>query len=234
MLLVDELRAGLNVSTGTSTHGLRCSLQLKTNGKLVQKCPRSGVELQRLFWMGVYIVSILQKFLFDNTSILALGYTEFSFGDHDYYMIGGSKRTGEGTSPLSTVERYSPSEGKWVTVASMKSQRMFCAAAALNGRIYVCGGSNIYETLNTVECYDPKKNVWVSVAPMKVGRYAFSVVACDNAIYAIAGRNSSTVLCSTEIYNEDTNEWEFDANLTRGRAHFGAAVVPVSPGSLSV
>ncbi|KAK6739739.1 hypothetical protein RB195_008312 [Necator americanus] len=150
------------------------------------------------------------------------------------YMIGGSKRTGEGTSPLSTVERYSPSEGKWVTVASMKSQRMFCAAAALNGRIYVCGGSNIYETLNTVECYDPKKNVWVSVAPMKVGRYAFSVVACDNAIYAIAGRNSSTVLCSTEIYNEDTNEWEFDANLTRGRAHFGAAVVPVSPGSLSV
>lgn len=51
-------------------------------------------------------------------------------------VIGGS----DGSSTLSSVERYSPDEGQWEHVTAMQSQRCYSAAAVLNGKIYVCGG----------------------------------------------------------------------------------------------
>ncbi|EYC25744.1 hypothetical protein Y032_0011g1363 [Ancylostoma ceylanicum] len=114
----------------------------------------------------------------------------------------------------------------------MRSERLHPAVAVLNGKIYVCGGTNAWEDLNSVECFDPAVNRWFSVAPMKVVRSGLSAVAYDNAIYAIAGKNDFSTLASMEVYHKDTNEWEFAAYLTSARGYLGAAVVPISASML--
>jgi kelch-like protein 18 len=56
------------------------------------------------------------------------------------------------------VERYSPHTGQWTQVAPMKTQRCRLGVAALDSKLYVCGGYDGSTFLETVEEYDPVKD----------------------------------------------------------------------------
>ncbi|VDM71904.1 unnamed protein product [Strongylus vulgaris] len=61
------------------------------------------------------------------------------------YVMGGH----DGMSIFSSVERFSPEKGQWEAVPSMLSKRCRLGATTLNGKIYVCGGTEPYS--NKVE-----------------------------------------------------------------------------------
>ncbi|XP_073271776.1 F-box/kelch-repeat protein At5g26960 [Primulina huaijiensis] len=74
--------------------------------------------------------------------------------------------------------------GTLVTKSGMGLQRKKFAAAAVEGKIYVSGGS---ARLSTVEEYDPDENAWrvVSDAPRK--RYGCIGASVDGVFYVIGG-----------------------------------------------
>lgn len=54
------------------------------------------------------------------------------------------------------VERYDPNTGKWTEVTPMLTKRCRLGVAALNGKLYACGGYDGSTFLQTVEVYDPE------------------------------------------------------------------------------
>ena len=83
-------------------------------------------------------------------------------------MIGNNYGDG-----LSSVERYDPLTNSWTIVSPMSTPRVKHASAALDGKLYACGGWHVSNrtALTSVERYDPDTNSWGAVAPMKTARY---------------------------------------------------------------
>ena len=83
---------------------------------------------------------------------------------NDLYYYGGG---------LSSVERYDPLTNSWTTVSPMSTARLKHASAALDGKLYACGGWHVSNrtALTSVERYDPDTDSWETVAPMKTARY---------------------------------------------------------------
>ena len=69
-------------------------------------------------------------------------------------------------------------------------------AAALNGRLYVCGGYDGVTSLNTVECYLPERNEWTITTNMQKHRSAGGVIAFDEHIYALGGHDGLSIFDS--------------------------------------
>eukprot|EP00808_Paulinella_micropora_P024722 g29540.t1 len=96
------------------------------------------------------------------------------------WVMGGSSRDDvsvaegddhlEGYS-LDTVERFDLRNNRWDFVAPMHFKRTGCAAAVLNGTLYVMGGSDAPNSyLATCERFNLERNDWEAVASMAMGR----------------------------------------------------------------
>lgn len=83
------------------------------------------------------------------------------------YAIGGNN----GKS-LSTVERYDASANLWIAVESMIKPRVAAAAAALNGNIFVMGGSTEINSCETasVEKFSGETEKWTLIAQLCLAR----------------------------------------------------------------
>ena len=66
-------------------------------------------------------------------------------------MLGGTSTT----TQLNSVEAFSPISGQWRTLSPMLRKRQDFAAVALNGKIYVIGGSSGAGATTSVEVYTP-------------------------------------------------------------------------------
>ena len=82
-----------------------------------------------------------------------------------------------------------PSHGEWFTVAPLRNgARTEPGVAALNGKVYVLGGSTKEkDDLSTAELYDPATDAWSAIAPMPVGVNHNSAVAMHGRLYVIGG-----------------------------------------------
>jgi len=69
-------------------------------------------------------------------------------------------------------------------------------AAALNNRLYVCGGFDGVSSLNIVECYQPDLDRWTIITPMQKHRSAGGVVAFDGYIYILGGHDGLSIFDS--------------------------------------
>lgn len=69
-------------------------------------------------------------------------------------------------------------------------------AAALNDRLYVCGGFDGVSSLNIVECYQPDLDRWTIITPMQKHRSAGGVVAFDGYIYILGGHDGLSIFDS--------------------------------------
>jgi len=118
-------------------------------------------------------------------------------------------------SPASGAENF------WAIKASMHFSRTGAGAAAVNGIVYVIGGSQRYNTsdtgfsymsINSTEAYDPATDTWVEKAPMPTSRDGLGVAAFQGKIYCFGGRNVSKdysiSINVTEVYDTETNSWE--------------------------
>ena len=84
--------------------------------------------------------------------------------------------------------------------------------AALDGKIYACGGANFNFAFSSVEVYDPQKNRWLSAAPMKRARAFHDVIVARGFLYALGGAEMqdgqlSNIQASVERFCPRANQW---------------------------
>lgn len=72
-------------------------------------------------------------------------------------------------------------------------------AAALNDRLYVCGGYDGVSSLNTVECYQPDTDAWTTITPMQKHRSAGGVIGFEGYVYALGGHDGLSIFDSVSV-----------------------------------
>merc|ERR1712187_921146 len=99
---------------------------------------------------------------------------------------------------------------------SMAESRCGAFAAALAGKLYVCGGgsSDRGSVHKSVECYDPKEGVhgtWHMVAPMSTSRFAHADAVWAGFLYVCGGSSDpkgwDTGLRSVERFQPRWMRW---------------------------
>jgi kelch-like protein 19 len=71
------------------------------------------------------------------------------------YVVGGFN----GTSQLSSVERFDTEKNVWDEVAPIKIARSALSLTVLDGKLYAMGGYD-GQFSNLVEVYNPDENKW--------------------------------------------------------------------------
>jgi kelch-like protein 20 len=57
-------------------------------------------------------------------------------------------------------EIYDPRTGKWITIASMRTQRRLFTTAVMDDKIFAIGGIKWNTPTSRVECFDKRTNNW--------------------------------------------------------------------------
>ena len=140
----------------------------------------------------------------------------YVFGGYDYKGPWGVKRYHK------TVEVYDTQTDTWVKKRDMLTRRMPFAAAVVDGKIYLIGGTRI-EVKNgvfggkaitdLVEVYDPLTDRWEKRADMPTARSADDAVVVDSKIYVLGGQTrfdgdlAGRFVTRIEAYNPKTDQW---------------------------
>lgn len=107
---------------------------------------------------------------------------------------------------LDTVEEYDPVADSWRTIpAPMPSKRGAVTAAAVDGKVYLIGGSDEhFNAVGVVDAFDPQTGNWTISASMPTKRGWLGSAVVNDRIYAIGGGDFNLYwhnLAATEIYN---------------------------------
>ncbi len=106
-----------------------------------------------------------------------------------------------------TLTPLSPLQGRWDF-----------GVAALNGYVYVIGGTSVTplrQRLNTVARFDPAKNQWTMVAPMTTCRAWPQCAVINGEIYVAGGLGLTDmdILTTVEVYNPQENKWRHGTDI---------------------
>ncbi|MEX0880298.1 MAG: kelch repeat-containing protein [Thermoanaerobaculia bacterium] len=119
---------------------------------------------------------------------------------------------------------YDPATDAWNEVASSAYVHGGTpAAAVLDGRIVVAGGTGGGMVGNEVEAYDPLTDHWSSLAPMGCARNHTAGGVMGGKLYVAGGRpgNQSCL----EVYDPAADIWTRKAPLPTGRSGVAGAMV---------
>lgn len=109
--------------------------------------------------------------------------------DSTIYVIGGCVMKSDGTrltlTALSLVEIYNIRNGTWTKGTDIPGKRYYAASTALNGKIYVFGGSG----LSSIYSYKPGNDKWDSCGTLPYNLCGMSVCNYENRILIIGGMN---------------------------------------------
>jgi N-acetylneuraminic acid mutarotase len=140
------------------------------------------------------------------------------------YTIGGSNYDNDICTYVQT--------GRWSIKGKINKKRSSLAAAELNNKIYIVGGTERYGSdallsgsLDVLEEYNPATNTSTERAKMSKARWDLGVVSVNGKIYAIGGTKSGEgCLDCVEEYDPSSNTWSTKANMNTKRAQLGVAV----------
>lgn len=85
-------------------------------------------------------------------------------------MVGGSNGHSD---DLSCGEMYDPNLDDWTPVPELRTNRCNAGVCALNGKLYIIGGSDPYgqKGLKNCDVFDPVTKVWTSCAPLNIRKF---------------------------------------------------------------
>ncbi|NLF88068.1 hypothetical protein GX563_04510 [Candidatus Bathyarchaeota archaeon] len=101
---------------------------------------------------------------------------------------------------INTGNAQSAAENTWQTKSPLPKTEDGLAAATVNGKIYVMGGSLNYE-------YNPANDSWTSKTSMPTPRNWVSIAVYQNRIYTFGGTPRESASNITEIYDPSTDAW---------------------------
>lgn len=151
------------------------------------------------------------------------------------HVVGGTASVS--CSFLTTLDVYDPAANAWTSTAeaSMSTPRAHPGLVALDGYLYVMGGSSgCGSDLASMQRYDPVANAWSSTTPvgaalpaMSSARAAFATAVAGGRLYVIGGNfptGSGGFIAGVEAYDPVTNTWTPQPSLPQ----------PVSGGAVGV
>jgi N-acetylneuraminic acid mutarotase len=109
-------------------------------------------------------------------------------GDRLFVIGGFSDRTPPWRAQR-TLYEYDPVRNSWSTRAPLLIARGALAAAVLDGRIHVVGGSD-GSVLAEHEVYDPAVDRWARAGSMPTARDHLAAVTFDRRLWALGGRSA--------------------------------------------
>jgi N-acetylneuraminic acid mutarotase len=137
------------------------------------------------------------------------------------YTIGGMVSPG-------VVERYDPAADAWSRRAALPTPRHGLAAAAIDGLIYVVGGSDGRRASGALEIYDPAADAWTRGPPLPTPRARLAAAAVGGRLYAIGGSPDCCgggTSAAVEVYDPATGAWSAAAPLPSPRQVSAAAAI---------
>lgn len=111
--------------------------------------------------------------------------------------------------------------GSWSSVRSMETARAQMGAAALDGDIYVAGGTGILGPIAGFEAYDTRGDHWRPLPSLPAGRQQFGMAALDGRIVIAGGYEEKTPTAEsaeTWVYDPGTSQWTKGPDMPAGRA----------------
>ncbi|XP_068729711.1 kelch-like protein 3 [Montipora capricornis] len=134
------------------------------------------------------------------------------------YLVGGSDVDSYKT--VKTVERFDPILATWEEVAAMNEARYDAFGAAMNGKIYIAGGTSENEEgctiLKSCEVYDPSTDEWQVMSNLTVCRQAANMVCIKEALYVVGGfkdAESSSRELSVEVFQLGGCDWKSKSTI---------------------
>ncbi|MCB0043958.1 MAG: hypothetical protein KDD92_00825 [Caldilineaceae bacterium] len=148
------------------------------------------------------------------------------------YAIGGEDKDG---AALDSTLIYDLRFNEWTNGAPLPKPVANAAAAPLEGRVYVAGGSTVTDDGGSLIydhfwVYDPQENLWSSLGTLPVAVAGATLVADDASLYLLGGWDGQQMRNDVWRYTPEaeaggTGTWELITRLDVARAFFGAAVV---------
>ena len=143
--------------------------------------------------------------------------------DHAWAAVVGS-RLYVGGGSTQRVFSYEPVADAWTEVASSAFVHGGTPAAAIiDGRIFVAGGTGGGMVGNELESYDPAADRWSTLAPMVCARNHTTGGAIGGKLYVAGGRPGNQTC--VEAYDPSANRWTAKAPMPTGRSGVAGAVV---------
>ena len=159
--------------------------------------------------------------------------------DGKIYAFGGQslvERRGKGIAKtVRAIEVYDPVADAWENLGDAPRARMRISSVALNGKIYVIGGSTAVSDKGTLlQVFDPAQNTWADLAPMPTGRGigdggGLTASAVEGKIYAIGGytKDAPNWLQTVEVYDPATDTWDNQKDMPTGRDYLSSTTPAV-------
>jgi N-acetylneuraminic acid mutarotase len=89
-------------------------------------------------------------------------------------------------------EVYDPAANAWTSLPPMKVAVQAAACVALNGQLYVFGGSGATGDVTTVQVYNPFKNKWKTLSALPAAISNSSGVVVDGLAFMVGGDGTAT------------------------------------------
>jgi N-acetylneuraminic acid mutarotase len=142
-----------------------------------------------------------------------------------FYAVGGKNSSGH----LNTLLIFEPDTNSWSQGANLPGEAVEnTAAVALNGKIYVFGGSTapFSGAVSNAAVYDPSADTWTQLADMPTARGGVTAQAVNGQIYVMGGMSDlGASLDVVEVYNPAANAWQAAPSLIYVRDNSGSALL---------
>jgi len=140
-------------------------------------------------------------------------------GSH-VYAAGGM--VGETGRPLASLTRFDPDANRWDVLRRLPVATRAAAAAALEGRLYVTGGTTAEGNTAATWAYDPETEEWTARAPLPVAVFNHAAVALGDRLYVLGGFSEGRERRDVFAYDADRDAWERVGQMPRATHAFGA------------
>lgn len=132
-------------------------------------------------------------------------------------VVGGLRGLGRTTD---AVTLYDPGADAWTRAPALPGPRHHPAAAGLDGRLHVTGGTASAVDLGAATpqlwAWEPGGEAWEELEPLPRPRWGHRLIAHDGRLYAVGGRPGARV----QIY-EPEEGWRLGAPIPEVRDHLG-------------
>jgi N-acetylneuraminic acid mutarotase len=148
--------------------------------------------------------------------------------DGKLYVVGGNAPCTPNCTPFyDKLEVYDPATNTWATKAPTPGELASAAAVAIDGKLYVIGGSvpnspTTSVVVATLWVYDPQTDTWDTTrASMPTARTMPLAYALDGKLHVATGQSTGAVPTPHEVYDPPTNTWATKAAVPT--IHIGGA-----------
>lgn len=186
---------------------------------LIPACAWIAFLVTLLFVMSCLAVLLRRQWTENEKLTFPIAQVPLEMTSEKLYVIGGwDTSDGYGGPPVGTNEVYDPATNTWATKAPMPVPVRGAACAAIDGKIYVAGGSKTARDVpdydNTLQIYDTATDTWSTGPPMPTPRDLVTGFAAQGRFHVMAGTKDNPEnpgsLINTgehEVYDPATNQW---------------------------